>query len=272
MSLAATEAGAGVRLIAGRSLACTIGLHVMAIGLILGFWQFVVMIGLARELVVSTPLRVAVEFVAVIAAPRTWSAVLVTLGELVAGLMIGGAVGMVLGAAFARMPLLDRMFKPLVLALYTLPRLALLPLFVVWLGLGVESKIAVAVIHGVVLFMLGAYAAVSSIDTKLIEACRLFGASRLRLLTLVYIPSSIPYLLTTIRQAIGLALGSVIVAEMTGAFAGMGFELSRHLAQFDMTGVLAWVFLAAILGLALERAALTFERRMTRWAPRQLDD
>ncbi|HTV71241.1 MAG TPA: ABC transporter permease [Rhizobiaceae bacterium] len=272
MSLAATQVGGAAKPVAGRSLARTMMLHAVAIALTLGLWQFVVAIGLARELVVSTPLRVAAEFFAVVVSPRTWSAVLVTIGELVAGLLIGGAVGVVLGAAFARVPLLDRMFKPLVLALYTLPRLALLPLFVVWLGLGVESKIAVAVIHGVVLFMLGAYAAVSSIDTKLIEACRLFGASRLRLLALVYVPSSVPYLLTTVRQAIGLALGSVIVAEMTGAFAGMGFELSRRLAQFDMTGVLAWVVLASMLGLALERVALTFERRLTRWTPRQQDD
>jgi NitT/TauT family transport system permease protein len=246
--------------------------HCIAVICLLSLWQLAVTVGLARELVVSTPLRVAAEFAQIVSIPRTWTAVSVTLWELAVGLAMGGFVGVVLGAAFARVPLLDSIFKPLVLALYTLPRLALLPLFVVWLGLGVESKIAVATIHGVVLFLLGSYAAVSSLDTRLIESCRMFGASPLRLLTLVYLPSSIPYLLTTARQAIGLALGSVIVAEMSGSFAGMGFELSRRLAQFDMTGVLAWVVLAAVLGLALDRVALSFERHMTRWAPRQPDD
>ena len=249
-----------------RGAALTLLHHLVWIFVVLAAWQMAVELGYARALVVSTPLRVLAEFLALVQAPGTWSAIAVTLSELAVGLSIGGVIGVVLGSIFARSRLLDRCFRPLVVAFYTLPRLALLPLFVVWFGLGGGSKIAVVVVHGVVVFLLGAYAAISGIDRRMVEACRIFGAGPARRLWLVYLPAAVPYLTTSARQVVGLALGSVIVAEVSGAFAGIGFELALRLARFDMTGVLAWVVLVALLALAFDRVGLLLERRTARWA------
>lgn len=239
--------------------------HGVAIALIILIWQVSVEFGLVREFAVSTPVRVLSAFVDVVISGRSWVAVGVTLSELAVGLALGGSVGILLGAAFASVRLLDRLFKPLILSFYTLPRIALLPLFIVWFGLGMGSKIAVVVIHGLVGFMLGAYATVSNIDRALVESCRVFGAGRIELLRLVYLPFSLPYLSTSARQVLGLAFGSVIVAEIAGAMEGIGLEISHHLARFDMTGVLAWIIFTSLLALVLDRGAVEIEKRAIRW-------
>ncbi len=130
----------------------------------------------------------------------------------------------------------------------------MLPLFVVWFGLGMGSKIAVVFIHGTVLFLLGAHAAVSNINQKHVDAIALFGANAFQRLRLVYFPGALPYLVTSARQALGLATGSLIVAETSASLAGIGFQIGLDVARFDMTGVIAWVILASLVVLARSTA------------------
>lgn len=244
-----------------------IALHLFWIASFLVLWQMLVALEIAPGFIVSTPLRLANTLAMLLSSADTWQAVRITLTELMIGLVSGAAVGTVLGTLFARSALLDAIFKPITLAFYTLPRLALLPLFVAWFGFGMGSKIAVVFIHATVLFLLGAYAAVSNINQKHVDAVTLFGANALQRLRLVYLPSALPYLVTSARQALGLATGSLIVAETSASLGGMGFQIGLRLARFDMTGVLAWVIMASLVALALDGLGLLLHRRVTRWSP-----
>jgi NitT/TauT family transport system permease protein len=241
--------------------------HLFWILALLVLWQVLVGLGVAPAFIVSTPLRLTGTLTTLLSSADTWQAVRVTLTELMIGLVAGAIIGTILGTLFARVPLLDAVFKPITLAFYTLPRIALLPLFVAWFGLGMGSKIAVVFIHATVLFLLGAHAAVSNINQKHVNAVTLFGANAIQRLRLVYLPSSLPYLVTSARQALGLATGSLIVAETSASLAGMGFQIGLNVARFDMTGVLAWVILASLLVLALDGLGLLLQRRVARWSP-----
>ena len=240
--------------------------HLLIAGGLLLCWQTAVQTGLIRSLVFSSPLKVFYQLLEILSSSESWYAIGVTLFELTVGVVFGGLTGALLGSLFARMPIVDRMFKPLVLGIYTLPRLALLPLLVIWLGLGPGSKIALAFFHVLVIFMLGAYAAVSGIEQRLVSSCRLFGASRYQVIRLVYLPGSLPYLATSMRQALGLALGSVVLAEMVNSFEGIGFETSLFMSRFEMSGVIAWVMISSCLALMIDYAFVVLQRRTLRWA------
>ncbi len=240
--------------------------HALWIVALLLLWQGLVETGVAPAFIVSTPVRLASGLAELLASVDTWHAVQVTLTELLIGLVTGATLGTLLGTLFARVPLLDAVFKPITLAFYTLPRIALLPLFVAWFGLGMGSKIAVVFIHATVLFLLGAHAAVSNVNQKHVNAITLFGANAVQRLRLVYFPSALPYLVTSARQALGLATGSLIVAETSASLAGIGFQIGLNVARFDMTGVIAWVILASLVVLALDGLGLLLQRRVSRWS------
>lgn len=251
-------------------LGARVALHVFFVFSFLALWQFLIDSGRGPSFILSTPLRIAENLLEIVVTAQSWSAILATLTELFIGLLIGAPVGIALGVLFANSLALDLTLKPILVAFYTLPRLALLPLFLVIFGLGMGSKIAVVVIHGIVVFLLGSYAGASRIDARQVDACRLFGAGTVQLVGLVYLPSLLPYLVVSGRQVLGLALGSVIIAETSTSFEGIGFEISLRLARFDMSGVLAWVIIAAVLAVIFDRLGLGVYRRSSRWSNEEI--
>lgn len=216
-------------------------------------------------LFVSRPSVIVGQLAEILSDPASAGHVGTTLYELGVGLGLGGVTGVLAAALVSRRAWLRRAVDPLVLSFYTIPRLALVPIFIAWFGLGMGSKIAVAFIHGFVLFLLGMYSAMDNVDRTMENNIRILGGRKRHLMRHVYLPFSAPFLFVAFRQSLGLGLGSVIITEMLSSVSGIGFELGLAVAYFDMSLALAWVIIAATLGVVLDQVAASLERRVVRW-------
>lgn len=148
-----------------------------------------------------------------------------------------------------------------------MPRVALGPFFVVWFGIGVLSKILLAVSIVFVVILFNTREGIESIDHDLVDALRSMRASRWRMLRHVTIPSLIPWLLAPTKIGIGLALTGAVVGELVGASEGLGWYITNSLNAIDMTGAVTALLIMAIVAMLMYYAVLLLERRLLVWRP-----
>ena len=239
--------------------------HVLLILALAAAWQSLVDAGVLKAIIFGRPTGVFRYLVRLLTDLATARALAFTMSEVVAGLGLGAVAGIALGIVLTRVRALRGSIDPVVLGLYTLPRIALIPLFIVWFGLGMPSKIAAVFLHGFVIFLLGTYATIDSVDRVLVSNLWMLGASRWEIVRHVYLPWAWTHLFTSFRQALGLGIGTAVVAELIGSFEGVGYEIGLRLGAFDMNGTFAWVLIVASLAVVLDRIATQFERRLLRW-------
>jgi NitT/TauT family transport system permease protein len=239
--------------------------HALFIPALFLIWEGLVRAGVLKAAIVGRPLLMLEQLWEILTTRGTLDAVQVTLTEVVLGLVLGAACGIAVAIVLSFFPFLRRGLDTLFLALYTLPRVALVPLFIVWFGLGMASKVSAVFIHGFVLFLLGTYATVESVDRALLRNFRMLCAPKLRYLTEIYAPWAVPNFFVVLRQAVGLAIGTAVVAELIGSFEGVGYEIGLRIGAFDMNGTLAWVLIVATLAVLLDRIASYFEKRLLVW-------
>jgi NitT/TauT family transport system permease protein len=210
--------------------------------------------GVVPAYALSQPTLVFPRFASLLSELSMWRHIGITLVSL----------GMSAATLLKGVPLGRSAFDPVVLAFYTIPRLGLVPLFIVWFGFGMTPQVIVAAIHGFVIFYLGMSAALDSIPQELVASVRSMGGGHRDVLRSVSLPYAAPFLVASFRQALALGLGSVILAEMIGPLGGIGFLLSQRLARFDATGTIALILIAACVAVALDFLAAKVERRVTR--------
>jgi NitT/TauT family transport system permease protein len=155
--------------------------------------------------------------------------------------------------------------EPLMSALNAVPRIVLAPLMVIWFGIGISSKVALAVSLVAVLIFFAVYTAIAQVDRRLIERVRTLGGDRRLLLTEVYLPSVASYVLSSLKVAVGFALTGVIVGEFVAASEGLGYLLS--FAQSSFNAALSLAIIGLIMAFVMILLSLTerLERRLLRW-------
>lgn len=182
---------------------------------------------------------------------------------LVFALAMGIGMGLWLGAS-RRM----RLFvEPPLMALYTAPRLALLPILIVWLGIGIASKVAIVFLGAVFPIMINTMAGVRSADARLITVARAFGARRSDIFLKVLIPGSLPAILIGVRLGIGRAVLSVVVGEMFVSEAGIGHQIMTYGEAMQFDRLLVYAFAISIFGYVLTVAVRWFEGIVESWRP-----
>jgi ABC-type nitrate/sulfonate/bicarbonate transport system permease component len=189
----------------------------------------------------------------------------ISLVRVVAGFAIGSAVGICVGLLAGWSPLFDCLSRPLVAGGYTVPLLAALPLFVLWLGIGEESKIALIAVGGFFPVAVNTQGGVRATPRSLVLAASNIGASRWSLFRKILLPSALPSIIVGLRLGFGLCLLLVVAAEMLGGTSGIGFDVLQagNLGNADQTIGLLAVF--AILGIASTSAFLLAERLICPW-------
>ncbi len=196
-----------------------------------------------------------------------WRNLLPTLEETVGGLFLGLLVGICGGVLMARSRFAATVLDPYVIGINGLPRVALGPFFVVWFGIGILSKILLAVSIVFVVVLFNTREGIESIDHDLVDALRSMRASRWQMLRHVLIPSLIPWLLAATKIGIGLALTGAVVGELVGASAGLGWYITNSLNVIDMTGAVTALLIMAVVAMAMYYAVLLIERRLLAWRP-----
>lgn len=188
-----------------------------------------------------------------------------TLEESVVGLILGMIAGTLLGILLAFSRKLDKWIYPYIMALYSLPRVALAPLFVVWFGIGMSSKIIMVIAMVVFVAFYNAYEGIKNIDRDLLDMMKTYKAGKLATFTWVVFPSITVWLITSLRLNIGMALIGSVIAELVGSNRGLGYYITYSSALLDTTGVFAGLVLIMIVAVLFEQIIIQFERRLLKY-------
>ncbi|HEY7242969.1 MAG TPA: ABC transporter permease [Xanthobacteraceae bacterium] len=240
----------------------------IALGLLL--WELVphlVTLAPGMELFLTTPSRIAATLWDMIATGELWQPLRASATAFALGLGMAIAAGLPLGILLGRSPTLDALFDPFVTALNATPRLVFLPLFLLWFGLGLWSKVLIVFIGALFPILINTYEGVRNADKVLINVVRAFGAREWDIARLVMVPNALPYIVAGLRLAIGRAVLGVVVAEFFGSQEGLGVMMVRAASSYHVDIVFAGVVVFAALSLAMTSLVQMIEKRLSGWRP-----
>jgi len=181
------------------------------------------------------------------------------------GLVVGLALGIFLGFAAALIPWVADVLEPIMLLLNAIPRVILAPLFVIWLGIEIPSKIALAVVLVAVLIFFAVYNGIKDVNQLLVDRVRTLGGGRTVLLREVYIPSVTAWVLGSLKVAVGFAFTGACVGEFVAATRGLGYLLQFAQSTYNAALTMGLIFLIMAFVLLLFFCAEALERRLLRW-------
>lgn len=199
-----------------------------------------------------------------------WSNTWITVQEIVYGFVLGAGVGAATGFLLASMRFMYSVLDPFIMALYSIPKVALAPLFIIWFGIGLNMKVLLSAATVFFLVFLNTAAAVRDVDRELVDAVRLMGGDRRKVLRLVVLPASTAGLLTGLKVAIPYALIGAVIGELIASNQGLGYLINDSAAQFDTAGVFAPLVVLSIIAGVLNIGVGLMSRRVNRWKP--IDD
>jgi ABC-type nitrate/sulfonate/bicarbonate transport system permease component len=203
-------------------------LSALSVVVFLGIWQFVTSAGLIEPIFLASPLAIAkVAYEQFFITGDIYPHILVSLTEAFIGFALAIVFGVLLGLAMGRFERVREVLEPFVMALYSTPSVALLPLFILWLGIGLWSKVLIVFLGGVFAILVNTIAGVRGTNQRLIETARAFTASETEVFLYIILPASMPFIVAGIRLAIGRVLISVFVAELYASNRGVGFLITQ---------------------------------------------
>ena len=231
---------------------------------ILIFWQWAAG-RLIKEIYISKPTAVAERLYELFSSGEIYPHLWTTGQELVLGYVIGVAGGILAGYALGRSPRLASIFEPYVMAFYGIPKIALAPLFIIWFGIGIWSKIALAAIMVFFLVFYNVYTGVRSVDRELVNLTLVMGANQRQLTYHVYFPAAAPYVLLGMRMAVPYSVIGVIVGEFTSSTQGLGLFIHEASSTYDPAGVFAGIVILLAFVVVANVLAGRLERRFLGW-------
>jgi NitT/TauT family transport system permease protein len=201
-----------------------------------------------------------------------WLQVATTLEEAFLGFLIGVVLGVVFGVALGRVRLLSDVFAPYIKALNAMPRVVLGSIFIITIGYGIWSKVALAVVLVFFVVFFNAFQGVREVDRNLVANARILGANQRRLTTEVILPSALTWIIASLHISFGLALVGAVVGELFGATQGVGELIYSAEHNFDANGVFAGMLLLAVVALVAEALITALENRLIKWRPNPVTD
>ncbi|HEV7625784.1 MAG TPA: ABC transporter permease [Streptomyces sp.] len=196
-----------------------------------------------------------------------WEHSWVTIQEIVYGFLLGAGAGALAGFVLASLQLAYRVVDPFMMALYSIPKVALAPLFIVWFGIGMNMKVLLAAATVFFLVFLNTAAGVREVDRGLVDAVRLMGGNRRDIALKVVLPSSMTGVLTGLKVAIPYALIGAVIGELVASNQGLGYLINDAAAQFDTAGVFATLVVLSVIAGVLNVLVGLIGQRVNRWKP-----
>jgi NitT/TauT family transport system permease protein len=244
---------------------------------IIGTWYLVTKFFAVPEFVLPPPAKVWSSLVSGLSAsPRDpagyWYHLGVTAGEAILGFLIGSTAGVVTGMLVAHSRLVARVLYPYIIAMQSLPKVAIAPLFVVWFGFGMEPKVLITSVITFFPLLVNSIAGSGSVDVDRLELARSLGASRWQVFTKITFPSSLPFVFAGLNMAAVLSILGAIVGEFVGAQAGLGVLILQYNSNLDIASVYSLFVVLAAMGLAMHFAMRWLERRLCFWAQRSREN
>ena len=215
----------------------------------------------------SNPVDVASQIVTWFASGVIWKHLWVTLEELILAFVLGSFGGVLVGFWFARQPRTAAVFDPYVKMANALPRVVLAPIFTLWLGLGIWSKVALGVTLVFFIVFFNVYQGVKEVSQTVLANARMLGMSERQLMRHVYWPSALSWMFSSLHTSVGFAVVGAVVGEYLGSAAGLGYLIQQAEGVFDVAGVFAGMFVLAVFVIVIDIGVTLIERRLLAWRP-----
>lgn len=215
----------------------------------------------------STPAAVGAQIRDWVLGGSIWYNLWITLWEATLSFLIGAFAALVLGFWFARKPMLAAVFDPYVKGANALPRVVLAPIFTLWFGLGIWSKVALGFTLVFFIVFFNVVQGVKEVDRTVLSNARMLGLSERQLLRHVYLPSALSWVFSSLHTSIGFAVVGAVVGEYLGSAAGLGYLIQQAEGMFDVAGVFAGMFVLAAFVILIDWGVTLAERRLLIWRP-----
>jgi NitT/TauT family transport system permease protein len=230
-------------------------------------WELCADSGIVNPLFISSPTRVLYAGATLIADPDFWNDVRVSASEFIFGYAAAIVIGVPLGLTMGTSRRLSYILGPFVDTLNAVPRVTLLPLLIIWFGIGIWSKVAVVFLSAVIPIVISAFSGVRTNEARFLTMARSFSASRGKVFRSIVLPGTVPYIFTGLKYAAGRALLGVVVGELYAATAGVGHMIADAGNMFQTDILFFGVFLFTATGLVVVALLDRIERRFERWRP-----
>lgn len=243
----------------------TMGLFQVAFGFVfLAIWQFASG-RLVDAFIVSDPLSIADRLWEWFSTGSIWIHIWATVYATVLGFLIGAALGIAGGLWLGLSPFLSRLLDPYIWAFNALPKVALAPLFILWFGLEIKSKVALSVVLVVFLVFVNTFSGVREVDQDLVDGMRIMRANRWQILVKLIMPSATSWIFVGLKAGVPYALIGVIIGEMIASNRGLGYLVQRAGSEFDTAGVFAALAVIAALSMIFNEIVNIVQRRLESW-------
>ncbi len=273
VALSALETAA--RDAARRRRAFVVAARIAILVAVLGGWELGTAVGLIDPFFFASPSGIAGQIWIWLTEGTSqgplWEQVLVTLEETLLGFFIGAVGGVVCGIILGRNKLLADIFSTYIKVANSIPRVVLGSIFIIALGLGMASKVALAVVMVFFVVFANAFQGVREADRAMIANAQILGASPYQITRAVIIPSAMSWILASLHVSFGFALVGAVVGEFLGAKKGVGLLISTAQGSFNANGVFAAMVILAVLALVVEGIITLIENRLVKWRPAPFD-
>ena len=251
-------------------------LQVLVAVVVLALWQLFSTVPLFGKILLppfffSNPVDVFAQIASWFASGVIWKHLAITLWESILAFVIGSAAGIMVGFWFARQPLVAAVFDPYVKMVNALPRVVLAPIFTLWLGLGIWSKVALGVTLVFFIVFFNVYQGVREVSHTVLNNGRMLGMSERQLMRHVYWPSALSWMFSSLHTSVGFAVVGAVVGEYLGSAAGLGYLIQQAEGVFDVAGVFAGMLVLSAFVLLIDMGVTLVERRLLVWRPAPAD-
>jgi NitT/TauT family transport system permease protein len=253
-----------------------LGLQVLVAVIALGLWQFFATVPVFGVIVLppfffSNPVEVGARVYALFAAGTIWKHLWITLEESILAFVIGSVMGVLTGFWFARQPLVAAVFDPYVKMINALPRIVLGPIFTLWFGLGIWSKVALGITLVFFIVFFNVYQGVREVSPTILANARMLGMNERQLMRHVYWPSALSWMFSSLHTSVGFAVVGAVVGEYLGSAAGLGYLIQIAEGNFEVAGVFAGMFVLVVFVIIIDVLVSLVERRLLVWRPTAAD-
>jgi NitT/TauT family transport system permease protein len=251
-------------------------LQVLVAVVVLALWQLFATVPVFGKIILppfffSNPVDVFAQIASWFVSGVIWKHLAITLWESILAFAIGSAAGVAVGFWFARQPIVAAVFDPYVKMVNALPRVVLAPIFTLWLGLGIWSKVALGVTLVFFIVFFNVYQGVKEVSHTVLNNGRMLGMNERQLTRHVYWPSALSWMFSSLHTSVGFAVVGAVVGEYLGSAAGLGYLIQQAEGVFDVAGVFAGMFVLSIFVVLIDFGVTLVERRLLVWRPAPAD-
>ncbi|CAH1221933.1 Putative aliphatic sulfonates transport permease protein SsuC [Paenibacillus auburnensis] len=241
------------------------GLGLLLPGSVLILWQLLGHYGILSEMLFPTPYTIAQSFVTLARAGDLWSNFRVSAVRALSGFLLGGGLGLLLGILVGLFRRSERLLDPSLQMIRMIPSLAVVPLFILWFGIGEESKVLLIAKGAFFPVYINTFMGIRGTDNKLFEVSSVLGFSRMQQILRLVLPAAVPNIMLGLRLSLGLSWLGLVVAELIASTSGIGYMMSDARQFADTPVVFVGIIVFAAAGLLSDTVVRLIEQRLLRW-------